>query len=445
MITAGQIPPAFQPAYPLSSASSSTNSTVSGSQTLHQHHHHYAAPSSHVSLNDSIMLSFQDITTIWLNDLDQEFSIPTLQHDTNANSPNYIKLEPCSGDLGLSHPSTNNHDNGSMIIDIDGAHHMPSTSSQQSRTSTPPANRNSHSYSQRISPAAQVYLPALSIYYPIPSVALPGTSPTSSAAFPQYPTSLTNALPIGSSASGSPAQPQLTKPQVTPELLALLPSLSACRFLLQRAADVFRMRPVPFETGAHRGWKEFESKCLKLLVSESVEEKEKERLHKERLRENKRARQIYFNGIPGLQQSTEDVEMDELNGSGSGKEAFDEHRTLTFFASMCAALAIGAVSSSPSYESNSGTTATQSPAFFYALSQQALGVWDTHTTSFGPSNAAAYDAERLQYLLACFMGMQYILLSKSHRGTTEAEINSNPSQIQALVRSFLSVILFIYF
>ncbi|KAF9564094.1 hypothetical protein CPC08DRAFT_292792 [Agrocybe pediades] len=416
MITAGHTPPAFQPAYPLSSSPSSTalpSLPALPASGRHQHHHHYAAPPSHCSANDSIMLSNHDITTIWLNDLDLGVSTPntpcttSMQHNsfTSGNSAGCIKLEPCNGDINLS-LSNNDADTGTVFINIDGAQ-ASSRSTLASRPVTPQSNGHSRS-----SQLADLYLPPLTIYYPASLETSTGTS-----SFTNQPNGVPSAVPL----NGPPTHPHPTKPQLTSELLALLPPLHTCRFLLQRAGDVFRVRPVPFESGAQKGWKEFE-----------------ERLRKEKAREAKRARQIYFGGINGLQSLSEDAEMDESTASGqpNGKEPFDERRSLPFFASLSATLAVGAFVSSQS-GSDTGSASSSNPAFLLALSQQALGVWDTHTTSFGSAHSVAYDTERLQYLLACFTGMQYLFLSWSR--ADKAEKTTISSQIQALVSRMVNL------
>ncbi len=133
---------------------------------------------------------------------------------------------------------------------------------------------------------------------------------------------------------------------------------------------------------------------MTLLGGGANKEKDKEREKKEREREKareaRRARQIYFGGIAGLQpHATLDTEMDDAPAAGSstkntaksngenGDGTGDDH-SLTFFAVMCAVLAIGASIPSSSAPLTTTTDAIkENPAFLYALSQQALGVWDT--------------------------------------------------------------------
>ena len=88
------------------------------------------------------------------------------------------------------------------------------------------------------------------------------------------------------------------------------------------------------------------------------------------------------------------------DGGGMGGEKF----SLPFFAVMCAVLAVG---SHPS--SNPGSIPSENPAFFFALSQQALGVWDTHTSSSGN----AEERERMDFLLASLIDTVYLIFSGS--------------------------------
>ena len=85
------------------------------------------------------------------------------------------------------------------------------------------------------------------------------------------------------------------------------------------------------------------------------------------------------------------------------------HSSLTFFAITCAALAIGAVSS---LSEDDSALAPSSAAFFYALSQQALGLWDTHVSSSTSKHSTTKgDAEQIEYLFACLLNVVYLLQS----------------------------------
>lgn len=177
------------------------------------------------------------------------------------------------------------------------------------------------------------------------------------------------------------------------------------------------MRPVPFEPGS--GWVGFEKRCISLLsggyLGKRERERDKAKEREERAREAKRARQIYFAGIPNLQsvQQRNDT-LDDSNGGGTsnsgsgGGRILDEggvageEFSLAFFAVMCAVLAVGSSSSQ-------GSSPSENPAFFFALSQQALGVWDTHASSSG----IAEERERMDFLLASLISVVYLLLPGS--------------------------------
>jgi ABC-type nickel/cobalt efflux system permease component RcnA len=520
MITAGQNPPAFQSSYPFSFSANAQPSlftsphashTNGSHQHQHQHHHHYAASPSHLSANASFMLTAHDLTSIWLADLDLGASWPSPSPSSlfasvsnsssaqrqrafsNADTTGLIKLEPSPIDIELSRPQPQPHT--SAVFDIDGSSSSSDTRSAYPSRAPSPLKRNPfppradlHPPSQQRRSPVQLLLPALSIYYPLPTIPPPGSSAASSAAFPRHvpstsastPSSVSTTSPaVGASANTGHAlpspQPQYARPQVTPALVALLPPLQTCRRLLARAREVLRVRPIPFEPGgavsaqaqasAHArdpGWHAFERRCLAVLGGGPSKERERERERKERekekAREARRARQIYFGGIPGLQQQETDMDVDgEGAGSGGGRgsktsrpggenaggndDATGEDQPLTFFALMCAILAMGAsvpspppsaASSSPSPNSNTSPVSpratAETPAFLYALSQQALGVWDTHHTALAaghahahahahahppPPTAMAEEAEKMDYLLACIAGLGYLLLTSA--------------------------------
>ena len=139
------------------------------------------------------------------------------------------------------------------------------------------------------------------------------------------------------------------------------------------------MRPVPFELGA--GWIGFEKRCISLLGGSNLGKKERERdKAKEKEEKAKRARQIYFAGIPDLQSVQQRIDnLDDSGGGGTSNPSFGGGRivddgggmggekfSLPFFAVICAVLALG---SQPS--SNQDSIPSENPAFFFALSQQA--------------------------------------------------------------------------
>jgi len=54
-----------------------------------------------------------------------------------------------------------------------------------------------------------------------------------------------------------------------------------------------------------------------------------------------------------------------------------------------------------------------SAEFLYALSQQALGVWDTHISTLLSSNGKERDEmDRLESVLASLVGVSYLLLDR---------------------------------
>ncbi|KAF8804356.1 hypothetical protein BYT27DRAFT_7243763 [Phlegmacium glaucopus] len=468
LVTSGQNTPAFQSTYPLAQLSNAGPS--SQNQGSHQHHHHYAAPILH---DMSIALSHQDLS-LWLDELDLGISLPSSsssgassshQHNASlAGTSGYIKLEPSPFEIELTHPRSSTLVN-SIAIDMDDPQTLSGNTTKSlltSRTSTPlkrsahlrapshqqfqPQSQTQLQQHQRYS--AQLSLPALSIYYPVPST---GTSASSAAAFLHHPPSSSSTIrvstspptpPPSASASSFPysfsahsQSPQYSKPQITSNLMALLPSLPTCRRLLNYAKEVFRVRPVPFEPGS--GWVGFEKRCISFLGGDSVGKKERDRdkakeREKGKAREARRARQIYFSGLPELQSLHQ--RNDNLDDDGSGDSSFGGGRTLDevvkggeeefslpFFAVMCAVLAVGSHSSS----SGQGFIPAEDPAFLFALSQQALGVWDTHTSTSGH----AEEREQMDFLLASLIGVMYLMLSGSSAsavGEDEDTEGANP-------------------
>jgi hypothetical protein len=219
-------------------------------------------------------------------------------------------------------------------------------------------------------------------------------------------------------------------------------------------------------------------------------EKEKER--KERARKD---REIYFAGLQRPPQQgvhpqrprqsrhqspgqSHDSVMGDPSIAGDNERVRERERrskdggtvpSLTFFAATCAMLAVGAglesSTSSHSYPdrpdgspSNStppvpsnplssttgasmGTSSTSS-AFFYALSQQALGVWDTHVSSSMGNGEREGDREkeRADYILACILGVGYLMsqvrLESSAAGGLEGGKEKRGGVIYALVGAF---------
>lgn len=162
---------------------------------------------------------------------------------------------------------------------------------------------------------------------------------------------------------------------ITPAVLDLLPSTQTCMRILSRARLVLNQRPVPLPGG----WRGFESKALKLL--------------------NRRPGSAYSgNGQDSGYVS--DGESDE-GSSSSTKERRRSEDSLTFFAILCAIMAIGASVSSPDVFGSESVDA----GFLYALSQQALSVWETSSSS-----TKRPEKEKILFLVACLAGVGYLLL-----------------------------------
>ena len=439
LITSGQNPPAFQSTYPLSRPSNASCS--SQNQESHQHHHHYAAP----TLRDTcISLSHQDLS-LWLEELDLGISLPSSSSDASSSHHNmsmvrtsgYIKLEPSPFEIELTHPRSVAAN--SIVIDTGDSQTLSGDAINFVPTlpTSPPQKHNAHPFHRQLQSqsqlrkqqrySAQLSLPALSIYYPAPSITASSfphrpLSPSSTIRAPASPPTPPPSAYTSSSSYTSPVHsqsPQYSKPRITPALIALLPLLPTCKRFLNSAKEILRVRPVPFEP--RDGWIGFEKRCISLLGGSNLGKERERDKAKEKEEKAKRARQIYFAGLPDLQS----VHLDGGGGGGAsdsnfgggrmvddGEDMDGENFSLPFFAVICAVLAVG---SHPS--SNQGSVPSENPAFFFALSQQALGVWDTHTSSSGN----AEERERMDFLLASLIGMVYLIFSGSSGSAVGAD------------------------
>jgi hypothetical protein len=121
------------------------------------------------------------------------------------------------------------------------------------------------------------------------------------------------------------------------------------------------------------------------------------------------------------------------------------HSSLPFFAVTCAALATGALSSPPSERDALVPFSAQA---FYTLSQQALGIWDTHVSSLSKRPTTKDDTEQLDYLLACLIGVVYLLESGTVMAASadvvgddvqdeDMELNEDMRVVSSLVRASL--------
>jgi len=354
----------FQSSYPSTNTSSvgvtqavinAASFSTSQSHDLgpyHQHHHHSAAS---LIPNDSISTSFHSLASALSEDLELAISATSPRGQGNS-----LKLEP-PNEVNL----------GALAADP-----VPRQSSWNRSPLSPRAAHTQPSTEQSIQ--GGMMLPSMGIYFG-PS------SPNPSNTF-LHP-------------SSSPQQPNI--PRVSPNLLACLPSLPTCQRLLHIAGDVFRVRPLQFgpKYGSGNGWKGFEKKCLQLLDDSGKQNDGKGM-------SAKRAREIYMAGQPQHHLNRMDVEIggtpDRVRSPG-GDTALP---SLTFFAMMCATLAIGAASS-PNDDDES--TTSESPPFFYFIAQQALGVWDTN--KFSSTSWVANDCEEMEYIFACLLCIMYLLRS----------------------------------
>lgn len=97
---------------------------------------------------------------------------------------------------------------------------------------------------------------------------------------------------------------------------------------------------------------------------------------------------------------------------------------LLFYAAICACLAIGVRELRERHLSATGGMAVDAMAnplhghpdaeYWYALSNQALGVYDTYMTSQSAEVEQATDGYNLEYLIACSLQVRYILHDRSH-------------------------------
>lgn len=135
------------------------------------------------------------------------------------------------------------------------------------------------------------------------------------------------------------------------------------------------------------------------LSSSPTYNSEKERKEKEKKGKAALARAIFFGGGKPQTSGDEECSADE------GRE-----ESLTFFAATCAALALGALVSRPSTTTSSLSSSpsppltavpTEDPVFLYALSTQALGVYDDE----------GEDGPDLDYLVASVIGVVFLLIS----------------------------------
>ena len=208
---------------------------------------------------------------------------------------------------------------------------------------------------------------------------------------------------------------QNTVPQVTSALLSRLPPFAACQRLLQSAGDVLCVRPLPFDPSdsSSYGWESMWTKFDQLLSNSGMEKRTGAQS----------TRGIHPNSPsqPLLSQFNL-LDVSGRTGFRPSEGEVGYRSSLTFFAMMCATLAIGALSSSK----RDCNLLPSTPAFLYALSQQALGIWDTHISSL-PSKRSD-DTEQTEYLLASLLGVLYLLESGSIAAASTDEVDDEAQE-----------------
>lgn len=380
-----------------------------------------------------------------------------------------------------------------------------SSSSSSSLNATPtPAPTTTTKVQPTLSlSSASRLLPAYSIYIPPPSIGVPGSSVDSGFAFPFDPSSSSSST---SHASSSTLQlgtaSASTTPQITPALLALLPSAEKCDRFLKEAGEVVGVRGLGtfFESPREKdskekdkeihGWRRFRKRALKFLLAASpsasasrpihrsssrrsnasstpsssssssscsasedeseqdgqtastsrpVEETEKQRLVRER---QELARKIYFGGGGGTGTGSVDARIvrervggepvrrrkvpKDADGKSKREGTQGTRMSLTFFAVLCAGLAVGAQRCHKT---------TTDPSFLYVLSQQALGVWETC------SGGSADEKERVEYMQACLLGLQVLIGGEDEDGE-DSQRTERRGIVKGLACSLFTVSLF---
>ena len=442
LITSGQTPPMFQSSYPFSqipttnlpsqsSTSASDQSPSSCPKPQHHFHHHLAPPGTP---NTFISVPPQDLASLWLDELERDDSPPLeLKLPSNSssvlNETNPVKLEAVPDpDLPSSAPP-----NASLLM---------------------------HSQNLEIH-AAYRQLPSLDVYYPFHSSSDSQAQPPPHAASSSY-------VPPQASNSGDVTA---GKPYVTPALVDRLPSFTRAKQLLQNAAHLLSIRPVPLpacllsslseesgrderENGKGKGkassllvtrWDAFECRALCLIGSRGLGAGTSSVTsdRKKRGKVGARAREIFFgNGATSTTSMMEPLARHQAESESTkhgaeaernepGHTAKDRGESLPFFAAVCIVLAMGAATSDAFGEGGKGSQApalVQSTArerhetseFFYVLAQQALDVWEKSMTCVSPPFSketnrieAVNEEERLDYLIANLLVIGYQLF-QSH-------------------------------
>ncbi|KAJ7594251.1 hypothetical protein C8J56DRAFT_431833 [Mycena floridula] len=362
-MTSGQFMSSYPPSAAVPQPSAASSSSSSATTTI----------PPVVSPNSILSFPLEDVVSAFLEDLELEVSLPCSSIDSRASSWSHpltrtstsaVKAEPLSGPISLDFPMdvSERRDDGSS---------GPSTSSPS------------------------FILPSLNIYY-------------------------------SNSPSHGPSSTQ--RPYLSPSLLSLLPPSASSQkttitspFTLQNLLHLAENKVV--HTHPSLNWNQFRARAMKML---SVEDNSKE----------KRAREILFEHGRQAPQT--------------GPETNKDREGIPFFAAVCAALALGttelrdsnsysengrnhegdfmvvdpvasssrrAKTRAPPFPSDGALTPIADPAYWYALSVQALSVYEG---SSSPTNndggSTDYD---LDYLVACLLQVVFLVKGGSRSGLTE--------------------------
>lgn len=179
---------------------------------------------------------------------------------------------------------------------------------------------------------------------------------------------------------GSPQQ--TPSPSATPAVLDLLPTTPTCMRILARAKAVFDRRPVPL----FGGWGRFQRNVISMLNDRS-----------------------------GISYATGPGDTSYPSDGANGPEHLNSDRlgSLPFFSVACAVLAVG--SSVSPLELLGGENINA--GFLYALSQQALSIWETSSSQKG-------ERDYISYLVACLIGANYLLIVTPDTSQDSKEMES---------------------
>lgn len=458
-------PPPFGPPQTSSSSSNSAPPASSSSQPL-----------SH----SSFAIPLEEAASTWLDDLDLGIALPGRSTSAQSESARgsfsssmgstteyNVKLEPTSVPLSLSVSESENYDDRpvtySPIAPFSSAPSIPSYSRPLARSET------------------QLALPPLSIYYNKSQ----GTSSSDDSPHdhPHVPSSspTTSAVPLSS------FPPSYETQHPTPALLALLPPSQKHHAPSMQNLILLAEQSTAY-THPSLNWKHFRSRAMRMRASPPSSSST--RAHppsskdgnKEKRAKEARARAIFFGGDAGAHASGSssgpgadaDVDMDRADGRSDESSSRGEEG-LSFFAAVCAALALGTCESSagaagapgdgstgdamvvdaaeitstsssrksksrkpPATSQPASTPSTVADAgYWYALSVQALGVYESSLSSQSAEGVSSdYD---LDYLVASLLQIVFLVkrgakrrsgldASSTGRDTTDEKTSNEESQ-----------------